>query len=211
MMSDAIATIHAALDNGVTLIDTAQGYRSSEAMLGKALAGGYRERAFIATKVSRDFSPRVFALPWRIACAPSNVDYVDLYQIHRWDSDYPIEASMETMAQLQEEGKTRYLGVSNFSAAQMARAEATAVFQTNQPRYSLFFRDIEANDIPFCELHGIGILAHSPLAKGLLTGAYRPGHQFPADDERSEFRSFQGRCVARLCCRSRQAGRTGER
>ncbi len=126
-----------------------------------------------------------------------NVDYVDLYQIHRWDSEYPIEASMETLARLQEEGKTRHIGVSNFSAAQMARAEATAPFQTNQPRYNLFFREIEASDAPFCELHGIGILAHSVLAKGLLTRSYRPGHRFAADDERSQFRRFQGELFER--------------
>lgn len=190
--ADAIATIQYALDNGITLIDTAQGYRSSEETLGKALAGGYREKAFIATKVSRDFSPHGIRSAMENSLRALQVDHVDLYQIHRWEPDYPIESSMETMARLQEEGKTRYIGVSNFSAAQMARAEATAPFQTSQPRYNLFFRDIESNDIPFCELHGIGILAHSPLAKGLLTGAYRPGHHFAADDERSEFEIFQG-------------------
>ena len=81
-------------------------------------------------------------------------------------------------------------------AAQMARAWQAAQFQSTQPRYSMFFRDIEAVDIPFCENYGVGILAHSPLAKGLLTGSYRPGHQFAADDERSEFSQFQGELFA---------------
>ncbi len=195
--STAVSTIHAALNNGINLIDTAQAYRTSEATLGKALVGGYREQAFIATKVSRDYSPEGIRRAMEDSLRALQVDYVDLYQIHSWNPEYPIEDSMETMARLQEEGKTRYIGVSNFTAAQMARAESAAPFQTNQPRYNLFFREIEANDIPFCELHGIGILAHSPLSKGLLTGSYRPGHQFADDDERSGFRAFQGELFKR--------------
>lgn len=193
---DAIATIHAAVDSGITLIDTAQAYQTSEAILGKALAGGYRERVFLATKVSEDFSPEGIRRAMDDSLRALNVEYVDLYQLHRWSPQYPVEASMEAMARLQEEGKTRYIGVSNYSAAQMGRAYAAAPFQSNQPRYNLFAREIEAIDIPFCQQHGIGILAHSPLAKGLLTGSYRPGHQFASDDERSGFARFQGELFA---------------
>ena len=82
-------------------------------------------------------------------------------------------------------------------AAQMQQALDTAHFHSNQPRYNLFDREIEVEDVPFCEQNGIGILAHSPLAKGLLTGKYRPGHQFPEDDERSAFPRFQGETFAR--------------
>ena len=194
--AQAIHTIHAALDHGISLIDTAQAYRSSEATLGKALKQGYRERCFLATKVSFDYSPAGIRAAMENSLRDLDVDYVDLYQIHSWNADYPIAASMATMARLQEEGKTRYIGVSNFNAAQMQQALETAPFQSNQPRYNLFDREIEAADIPFCEQHSIGILAHSPLAKGLLTGKYRPGHQFPADDERSNFPRFQGETFA---------------
>ncbi len=194
--AQAIHTIQAAIDHGITLIDTAQAYRSSEATLGKALKGGYRERCFLATKVSFDYSPAGIRRAMENSLRDLDVDYVDLYQIHSWRPEYPIAESMETMARLQEEGKARYIGVSNFNAAQMQQALNTAVFQSNQPRYNLIDRQIEAEDIPFCKQNGIGILAHSPLAKGLLTGKYRPGHVFPPDDERSNMGRFQGEVFA---------------
>jgi aryl-alcohol dehydrogenase-like predicted oxidoreductase len=103
---------------------------------------------------------------------------------------------METMARLREEGKTRYIGVSNYSAEQMALALQTARFHSNQPRYNMFDRGIEAEDLPFCAKRGIGILAHSTLAKGLLTGKYTPQSVFEPDDERSRFPRFQGETFA---------------
>jgi aryl-alcohol dehydrogenase-like predicted oxidoreductase len=193
----AISTVRAAIDNGITLLDTAQAYRSSESTLGKALKDGYRERCFLATKASRDFSPEGIRSAMEDSLRALDVEYVDLYQIHNWRPQYPVEASMETMARLLEEGKTRYIGVSNYDAEQMAQALQTARIQSNQPRYNLFDRDIEAEDIPFCAQAGIGILAHSSLAKGLLTGTYAPGHVFPAADERSRFPRFQGETFAR--------------
>lgn len=193
----AISTIHAAIDNGITLIDTAQAYRTSEVTLGKALQNGYRERCFLATKVSGDYSPAGIRSAIENSLRDLAVDYVDLYQIHSWKAEYPVEASMATMARLQEEGKIRYIGVSNYNAAQMAQALQSAPVQANQPRYNLFDRGIETEDIPFCARNGIGILAHSPLAKGLLTGKYRANHQFPADDERAKMPRFQGETFAR--------------
>lgn len=187
----------AAIDQGITLVDTAQFYRTSEATLGKALKDGYRDRCFLATKVSGDFSRAGIMAAMENSLRQLQVDYVDLYQIHWWDPAVPIEESMAAMAQLREQGKTRYIGVSNFNAAQMERALQTAFFHSNQPRYHLLAREIEAVDIPFCEDHGIGILAHSPLAKGILTGKYKPGHQFPPDDERSRDSRFQGAEFAR--------------
>ncbi len=103
------------------------------------------------------------------------------------------------MARLQEQGKTRFIGVSNFNAGQMQQAFQVAPFHSNQPRYNMFDRQIEAEDIPFCERTGIGILAHSPLGKGLLTGRYGPGQQFPEDDERSRSPRFQGDLFAQYC------------
>ncbi len=188
----AIDTVRAAIDNGITLVDTAQAYRSSEATLGKALKGGYRERCFLATKVSGDYSRAGILSAIDDSLRALDVDAVDLYQIHSPDVRYPIQESMETMAELQAAGKARYLGVSNFSAEEMREALQTARFHANQPRYNLFNREIEREDIPFCEQHGIGLLAHSPLAKGLLTGKYSPGHRFPDDDERARMPRFQG-------------------
>jgi len=193
----AIALVHAAIDQGITLIDTAQAYRTSENTLGKALKGGYRERSFLATKVSGNYSPAAIRTALENSLRELGVDYVDLYQIHSWKAEYPVEESMAEMAKLQTEGKVRYLGVSNYNAEQMARALQTARFHSSQPRYNLVDRGIEAVDIPFCAQAGIGILAHSPLAKGLLTGKYTPGYQFPADDERANFPRFQGETFAR--------------
>jgi aryl-alcohol dehydrogenase-like predicted oxidoreductase len=192
----AIDTVRAAIDQGITLLDTAQAYRTSEATMGKALKEGYRDRCFLATKVSHDYSPAGIRSAMEDSLAALDVDYVDLYQIHGWNPTYPIEASMETMAQLQAEGKTRYIGVSNFNAQQMEQALAVARFHSNQPRYNLFDRGIEAEEIPYCRRAGIGILAHSPLAKGLLTGKYTPDTKFPDDDERSRFARFQGETFA---------------
>ncbi|MEN3334318.1 MAG: hypothetical protein V7641_3683 [Blastocatellia bacterium] len=104
---------------------------------------------------------------------------------------------MTTMARLQEAGKVRYIGVSNFDAEQMQRAFESARFQSTQPVYNLFNRHIETADAPFCERQGIGILAYSPLAKGLLTGKYKAAHVFPPTDERHESLNFQGGRFAR--------------
>lgn len=168
--AEAIATIHAAIEHGISLIDTAEAYRTSEATLGKALKNGYRERCFLATKVSHDYSRQGIRRAMENSLRALQVDYVDLYQIHHWSDRYPLEEMMETMARLQEEGKTRYIGVSNFTAGQMEQALQIARFQANQPPYNMIDRQIEAEDIPFCQEGGIGIIAHSVLAKGLLAG-----------------------------------------
>jgi aryl-alcohol dehydrogenase-like predicted oxidoreductase len=195
---NAIDTIHASIDHGITLIDTAQYYRTSESIIGKALQNGWRDRCFIATKVSGKYSRRDIRIAIENSLRALDVDTVDLYQIHSWNPQYPVEDSMDEMAKLRQEGKVRYLGVSNYNAEQMRRALQTARFESSQPRYNLFDREIEADDIPFCEREGIGILAHSPLAKGLLGGKYTPDTTFPADDERSGFPRFQGETFARF-------------
>jgi aryl-alcohol dehydrogenase-like predicted oxidoreductase len=195
----AIATIHAAIEHGITLIDTAQGYRTSEATLGKALRGGYRERVFLATKVSDasagGFSRRRIESALENSLRALQVEVIDLYQIHFWDDQTPISETMETLAGLQAEGKIRYFGVSNFTVDQMKQALETAHVQANQLPYNLFDRWIEGGEIDTCEQAGIGILAHSALAKGLLAGKYTPDWTFPADDERSHadiFPQFHG-------------------
>ncbi len=110
---DCIDTVRTAIDSGITLLDTAQAYRTSEATLGRALKDGYRERCFLATKVSRQYSRGDIENAIENSLRNLDVDYVDLYQIHSWNPQYPIEESMETMARLQEQGKTRFIGVSN--------------------------------------------------------------------------------------------------
>ena len=189
---DSIDTVRTAIDSGITLLDTAQAYRTSEATLGRALKDGYRERCFLATKVSRQYSRGDIENAIENSLRNLDVDCVDLYQIHSWNPQYPIEESMETMARLQEQGKTRFIGVSNFNAAQMQQAYNIAPFHSNQPRYNMLDRNIEAEDLDFCRQTGIGILAHSPLGKGLLTGKYAPGHIFSEDDERAGSPRFQG-------------------
>ena len=171
-----IATIRAAIDNGITFLDTAQSYYHSEETVGKALKDGYRERCFLATKVSFDLSFQGIISAMECSLRKMDVDYVDLYQIHDWRPRYPAEESIEALVRLQEEGKTRFIGVSNYNREQMERVLKVAPFHSNQLCYNLFDRHIELEDIPFCQDNGIGVLAHSPLGKGLLTGRYRPGH-----------------------------------
>lgn len=195
---NAIDTIHASLDHGITLIDTAQYYRTSESIIGKALQGSYRDKAFIATKVSSKYSRTDIRTAIENSLRALDVDVIDLYQIHSWNPQYPVDESMDEMNKLRQEGKVRYLGVSNYNAEQMARALQTARFESSQPRYNMIDREIEAEDVPFCEREGIGILAHSPLAKGLLGGKYTPATKFPTDDERSTFPRFQGETFARF-------------
>ena len=206
--SEAIRTVRGAIDAGVTLVDTAQAYGPSESVVGKALRDGYRERCFLATKVSGDYSPAAVRAAMENSLRALGVDHVDLYQVHSWRGERdPIEATMAAMARLQQEGKTRHLGVSNFNAAQMQAAAAVAPFVSSQPRYNMLDREIEAADLPWCEANGVGNLAHSPLAKGLLTGRYAPGHVFPDDDERTRSPRFQGELFGRYCA---VAGRLGE-
>jgi aryl-alcohol dehydrogenase-like predicted oxidoreductase len=200
----AIATVRAAIDAGITLIDTAEGYRSSEKLIGEALKGGYRERCFLATKASADFTAAGIRRALENSLRALRVDQVDLYQIHNWDPRVPVEQSMGEMLRLKEEGKIRFVGVSNFLPEHMEHAMRVCPISANQVRYSLLFRGIEKDTAAFCEHHGIGIIVHSPLAKGLLTGRYTPSSTFPVDDERSGFADFNGEQFARhLSCADR--------
>jgi len=204
--ADAIKTVRAAIDTGITLLDTAEGYRTSEAVIGEALRGGYREKCFLATKASFDFTPAGIRKALENSLRALRTDRVDLYQIHSWDPQVPVEESMEEMRRLQEQGKVRFVGVSNFLPEHMERAMRICPIHSNQVRYSMLFREIEAGTAGFCEKHGIGIIVHSPLAKGLLTGRYAPESTFPADDERSGFPDFQGSLFARHLARAARLG-----
>jgi aryl-alcohol dehydrogenase-like predicted oxidoreductase len=189
---DAAASVEEALAQGITFFDTAEVYRPAEERLGPLLRP-HRERIFLATKVGgSNLDPAHVREAVENSLRLLQTEVLDLYQVHWFDDRQPLEAGLETMAALQAEGKIRYLGVSNFDVGQMERALKVASIQSLQPRYNMFDREIEAEILPFCRANGIGILAHSPLAKGLLAGKYRPGHVFAPDDERSRSERFQG-------------------
>jgi aryl-alcohol dehydrogenase-like predicted oxidoreductase len=189
---DVAASVEEAIAQGITFFDTAEVYGPSEERLGPLLRS-HRERIFLATKVSgSNLSPEHVREAVETSLRRLQTDVLDLYQIHWFDDRQPLEAGLETMAALQAQGKIRFLGVSNFDVPQMERALKVAPIQSLQPRYNMFDREIEAAILPFCRVQDIGILPHSPLAKGLLAGKYRPGHVFPPDDERSRFDRFQG-------------------
>lgn len=193
----AIAAVRTALDSGITLIDTAQYYRSSEAVIGKALKDGWRDKAFIATKVSFDFTRAGIASALDDSLRALGVDAVDLYQVHTYDPSVPQAETMGMLAELQRAGKVKAIGVSNYDPSQMQEAWAVTPYAANQIAYNMIDRQVEAEDIPWCEAQGVGVLAHSVLAKGALSGRYQPGHTFPPDDERARFPRFQGAEFAR--------------
>ena len=180
----AIRTVHAALDSGVNFIDTAEGYRTSEAMLGKALAGR-RDQVILATKLSGDHSQRHIRAAIENSLSQLRTDYVDLYQIHRPRPRWPIEETMAELVKLQEEGKVLYLGVSNFDVAQMAEAAACGPITSSQPHYSMLFRGIEQDHLPYCLAQGIGVMTYAALTRGLLTGKYQASYRFDAEDDRA--------------------------
>jgi len=191
---DAVATIRYALDSGITLVDAAQSYENSEELLGKALRDGYRDRCFIATKVSWKYSRADVAAAIEASLRKLKVDYVDLYQVHGWwDHKYPIEETMGAMARVRDQGKARFIGVCNFNAEQVKRTLAITAFHSNQILYNMFRRETEAEHIPSCKAQGVGVIAHTAMAHGLLSGHMRSGQKFAKDDYRSRLDRFQGK------------------
>ena len=186
----AVDTIQASIDAGGTFIDTAEGYRTSESVLGKALKGR-RDQVFLATKLTGSHSAEHMASAIENSLRSLGTEYVDLYQLHEPRPEYPIEETMAGLLKLRDEGKIRYIGVSNFSAAQHTEALEYGPVHSSQPRYNMFWRGIEKDLLPTCLKRRIGVIVHSPLAKGMLTGKYRPGHVFARDDERKEKPEFE--------------------
>lgn len=198
----AIRTIHAALDRGITLIDTAPvyGFGRAEEIVGSALAGGRRERAVIATKVGLDWRDgEVFrnSTPLRIrqeitqSLRRLKTDYIDLYQVHWPDPSVPIEDVAASLSELMKEGKVRAVGVSNFSPDQMEAFRRVLPIQTTQPPFNLFERAIEQDVLPYAERHGIVVLAYGALCRGLLTGKITAATRFEGDDLRRKDPKFQ--------------------
>lgn len=196
---DSIKTIRAAFEAGITTIDTAEVYGDghSERIVAEALSD-VRSQVEYATKV---FANHLKYDQVIAACERSlenlKTDYIDLYQIH-WPSGafnteiVPIEETMSALNSLKEQGKIRAIGVSNFSPEQLAQATQYGRIDSLQPPYSLFWRPVEKELMPYCVEHQISILAYSPLAQGLLTGKFSPGHQFDPADNRAKNRLFQG-------------------
>ena len=120
-----------------------------------------------------------------------NTDYIDLFQIHWADSTTPISETMEALEILKQQGKIRAIGVCNYSAAQMKEAEETTILASNQVPYSMVHRDIEADVVPYCLENGNGILAYSPLQRGILTGKITSDYQFGAGDHRPSTKFFK--------------------
>ncbi|NET73086.1 MAG: aldo/keto reductase [Sphaerospermopsis sp. SIO1G2] len=197
--ADSIKTIRAAYEEGITTIDTAEVYGDghSEQIVAEALSD-VRDRVEYASKV---FVRHLKYEQVIEACERSlknlNTDYIDLYQIH-WPSGsfnteiVPIEETMSALNKLKEQGKIRAIGVSNFSGEQLAEAAQYGRIDSLQPAYSLFWRNVETDAMPYCVENNISILAYSSLAQGLLTGKFRSGHQFSPEDNRSKNQLFQG-------------------
>ncbi|MFG2499039.1 aldo/keto reductase [Streptomyces sp. NPDC048441] len=181
--AQSIATLHRALDLGVSLLDTSDFYGEghNEELIGRALAGR-REQAVLATKfgfANRLGEPtkiRGDAAYVREACDASlgrlGVDHIDLYYLHRVDQSVPIEETVGAMAELVEAGKVRHLGLSEASAQTIRRAHAVHPIAALQSEWSLWTRDLEAEIAPVCRELGIGVVPFSPLGRGFLTGRY---------------------------------------
>ncbi len=200
--NDSLAAITTALDGGMNWIDTAAvyGLGHSEEVVGQALKQA-SIRPYVFTKCSMTWDGDrtiVNSLKQvRAECEASlrrlGVEAIDLYQIH-WPNPEPeIEEGWQTMADLQKEGKIRYLGVSNFNVAQMQRAQKIAPITSLQPPYSMLNRGVEAEILPFCEKHGIGVINYSPMQSGLLTGAMTRERieNMPEDDHRRNRKEFK--------------------
>lgn len=201
--SDAIAAIHAAIDRGINLIDTAPvyGFGRSEEIVGKALAeGGRRKRVNIATKVGLDWKggkPFRNASKARIMAEAEaslrrlRTDVIDLYQVHWPDPNTPIAEVAEAMGELHRTGKIRAIGVSNFSPAQMTEFRKVAPLHTAQPPYNLFERAIEQDVLPYCRAQDIVVLAYGSLCRGLLSGGMSRSTRFSGDDLRKSDPKFR--------------------
>jgi len=191
--AESIRTIHRALDLGVTLFDTAEGYGAghAEQVLGRALAGR-RQQAVIADKVSpTHLEPAGIRAAFADSCARLDTDYLDVYFVHWPNIDVPIADVMGELERLRGEGKIRAIGVSNFTAVELAEAGRYGRVDVLQPPYNLFWRFIERDQLPYCREHQIGIMTYSSLAQGLLTGRLTRATVFGEGDERPRTMLFQ--------------------
>ena len=209
---DSVPAIHAALDAGMNWIDTAAlyGLGHSEEVVARALQErSSRLRPYIFTKCERVWDEQgkvgasLKADSIRKECEGSlrrlKVDVIDLYQIHWPEPDADIEEGWTELARLQEEGKVRFIGVSNFSVTQMKRAQAIAPITSLQPPYALVRRDVEKEILPFCRENDIGVIVYSPMGAGLLTGDMTKERvaNFLEEDWRKRLAMFQEPALSR--------------
>ena len=202
--SESIGAIHAALDAGVNWIDTAAvyGLGHSEEVVGRAIHGRY-PRPYVFTKCervwneNREIYKSLKRESVRRECEASlrrlGIDTIDLYQIHWPEPDEDIEEGWAALAELQREGKVRWIGVSNFNAEQIERCAAIAPVTSLQPPYSLISPEIEDHALPYCLEHNIGVIVYSPMKSGLLTGGMtrERAASLPPDDFRRRVAHFQ--------------------
>jgi methylglyoxal reductase len=222
---DAIAAIHASLDAGVNFIDTAAvyGMGQSEELVGKALRDR-PDRALVATKcgliwdnpgegtfkfemidvdgrprpIHHDLRPQAVRAGCEASLRRLGRDVIDLYQIHWPDPGVRTEDSFGELLKLREEGKIRWIGVSNFSAEQLAVGKRLAGIVSDQPQYNLLDRTIEEAILPLCRREQVGIIAYSPMARGLLSGKFGDQHQFDRNDHRGGLRWFKPEVMPRV-------------
>jgi aryl-alcohol dehydrogenase-like predicted oxidoreductase len=202
--ADSVAAIRAAVDAGMNWIDTAAvyGLGHSEEVVGRAVAG-LTKKPYVFTKCARiwnengEIGKSLKADSIRRECEASlkrlKLDVIDLYQMHWPEPDEDVEEGWAAMAQLQKEGKVRWIGVSNFNVAQMKRAQAVAPITSLQPPYSMLVRGIEDDILQYCREQDVGVIVYSPMRNGLLSGAMTAERvaALPADDWRRRNPDFQ--------------------
>src|SRR3984885_12855446 len=201
----AVACVHAALDEGITTFDTADVYArtKAESVLGRALQGQRRESLEICTKVfwptgpganDRGLSRKHIMESAHASLRRLGIDYLDLYQAHRFDHETPLEETMRAFDDLVRQGKVLYVGVSEWRAEEIAAALKIAAelgldrIVSNQPQYNMIWRVSETEVVPLCEQEGIGQIVWSPIAQGVLTGKYLPGAAPPAESRATDER-----------------------
>ena len=211
---ESMRCIHAAFDHGITLFDTANQYGAGEAerVLGAALKSHPRERYLIATKLyfpvgdepDHGLSPAQIEKQLNRSLERLGVDYIDLYQCHRYDKETPLEETLQALDRVVKAGKVRAIGFSEWTADEIDEAsaiisnEGLVPFSASQPQYSMLWRKPESAVFPACMRHGIGNLAFSPLAHGVLTGKYAAGQAPPprsraASEQMNMFMETAGR------------------
>jgi aryl-alcohol dehydrogenase-like predicted oxidoreductase len=218
---ESVATIHAALNQGINLVDTAPvyGFGVSEEIVGAALQG-IRSRAVIATKTGLEWRDgQVYRNATRARIMQEvddslrrlRTDYIDIYQVHWPDPLVPIEETAEAMRALYERGKIRAIGVSNFSFEQMARFRRVAPLHVLQSPYNLFERAIETDVLPYCRTNDIATLGYGALCRGLLSGRIQPDTKFDGDDLRRVDPKFRAPRLAQYLKAVRQLDEFAQR